>query len=196
MLPRGEGSVAAAFRRHWLSAAAFLWGLAEATLFFIVPDVIISYAGLARGVRASALASLAAALGAALGGALMFLWSVRDPGAAHAAVLAIPAISEQMAQAAHDAIATHGWFAATLLGPLSSTPYKLYAVLAPHAGASLPLFFLASTAARLPRFLIVGAGVALIGRWLEPRLSAPARLWLLLVAWLIFYTLFFMLVPS
>jgi hypothetical protein len=188
--------VSAALRQHWPNAAAFLWGLAEATLFFIVPDVVVSYVGLTRGVRASAIASLAAAIGAAIGGALMFLWSVRDPAAAHAAVLAIPAISEQMAQAAHASIARDGWFAATLAGPLTSTPYKLYAVLAPHAGAPLALFALASIAARLPRFLIVGVGVALIGRWLEPRLGRRGVLLILALAWLVFYVAFFMLVPS
>lgn len=182
--------------QHWPNGAAFLWGVAEATLFFIVPDVLLSYIGLTRGVRASALASIVAAFGASLGGALMFLWSVRDPGGAYAAVLAIPAISEPMAAAAHATIESHGWFAATLAGPLSSTPYKLYAVLAPHAGASLPLFFLASVIARLPRFLVVGAGVALIGCWLEPRLGRRRVLWVFALAWLAFYAAFFALVPS
>ena len=183
-------------RRHALDLAAFGWGVAEATLFFIVPDVLLSYVGLRRGVTAAARASLAAAIGAAIGGALMFLWSVRDPGGAYAAVLAVPAISEAMADAAHAGIEAHGWFAATVMGPLSSTPYKVYAVFAPHAGAALPLFFLASILARLPRFLVVGAGVAFIARGLEPRLGRRAVLWLLAAAWLAFYAIFFAVVPS
>ena len=182
-------------RSHWPSAAAFLWGAAEATLFFIVPDVIISYAGLTRGVRAGALASLAAAVGAAIGGALMFLWSVRDPAAASDAVMAVPAISEPMAANAAEAM-MQNWFTALALGPLSSTPFKLYAIIAPHAGATLPLFFLATIAARLPRFLIVGAAAALIARALEPRFGRARLIWALAIAWLAFYAAFFALVPS
>lgn len=157
-------------------AATALWGFAEATLFFIVPDVLLTYVGLTRGPKSAAAASLFAAAGAAVG--------------------AVPAIGEAMAAAADNAVEAHGWFAATMLGPLTSTPYKLYAVLAPHAGAPLALFALASIAARLLRFLIVGVAVALIGRWLEPRLGRQALLWVLAIAWIAFYAAFFALVPG
>jgi hypothetical protein len=178
-----------------LNLAAFAWGLAEANLFFIVPDVLLSYIGLKRGVRAGAIASLFAALGAGLGGALMFAWSAQAPDAARAAVLAVPAISAAMAEHAADAMARN-WFLATLAGPLSSTPFKLYAILAPAAGASLPAFALAGVAARLPRFLIVAAGTALIGQGLARWFSERQRLWLLIRAWLLFYAAFFALMPN
>jgi membrane protein YqaA with SNARE-associated domain len=183
-------------RRPLLNAFALIWGAAEAMLFFIVPDVVISYIGLRHGVRASAVASVFAAVGAGLGGVVMFLWSARDAAAAHAAVLAVPAISEGMTAAARLAMAEHGWFTATLLGPLSSTPFKVYAIFAPHAGAPLLLFAAASMVARLPRFFIVGAGVALIGRRLKPRLGRTRLIWTLAAAWTVFYAMFFALVPS
>jgi hypothetical protein len=182
-------------KKHALNIAAFVWGVAEATLFFIVPDVILSYIGLKRGPRAAGIASLYAAIGAGAGGAIMYLWSASDPEAARASVLAVPAISETMA--AHAAAAMEqNWFVATFLGPLTSSPFKLYAVLAPHAGASLPAFALASIAARLPRFLIVSIGVALIGRALSRWLSERQRLWVLIGAWLLFYAVFFALMPN
>lgn len=182
-------------RPYALDIAAFAWGVAEATLFFFVPDVLLSYIGVKRGVKAAARASVVAAIGAGVGGAFMYLWSAVDFPAAREAVLAVPAISDAMASRAQAAMA-EGWFAATFFGPLSSTPYKVYAVLAPQAGAPLPLFMLASVIARLPRFLIVGCGVALIGRWLEPRIGARRVLWVLAGAWVVFYAAFFMLVPS
>jgi membrane protein YqaA with SNARE-associated domain len=185
-----------ALRKHALDVAAFIWGVAEATLFFFVPDVLLSYIGVKRGVKGAARASLIAAIGAGVGGVIMYLWSTSDPGAAREAVLAVPAISEAMAARAESAMAAQGWFVATLFGPLSSTPYKVYAIFAPHAGAPLPLFVLASIIARLPRFLIVGCGVALIGRWLEPRLGPQRVLWVLIGAWIAFYAVFFALVPS
>jgi len=182
--------------QFWLSISAFLWGVAEATLFFVVPDVILSYIGLKRGVRASALASLYAAVGASIGGAAMFAWSVKDPAAAYDAVLNVPAISAAMGDAAYEAMTTQGWFVATLLGPLSSTPYKLYAVIAPHAGAPFFMFALASIVARLPRFLLVGAGVAWLGRVLAGSLSPRQLIWVLVGAWLLFYAVFFTLMPN
>jgi hypothetical protein len=182
-------------KKHALNIAAFVWGVAEATLFFIIPDVLLSYIGLKRGPRAAGVASLYAAIGAAIGGAIMYLWSAHDPAAARHAVLAVPAISEAMAANAATAI-EQNWFFATVLGPLSTTPYKLYAIFAPHAGASIPVFALASVAARLPRFLIVSIGAALIGRALSSWLSERQRLWVLIGAWLLFYVVFFALMPN
>jgi membrane protein YqaA with SNARE-associated domain len=182
-------------KRHALNIAAFAWGFAEATLFFIVPDVLLSYIGLKRGAKAGAIASVAAAIGAGAGGVVMALWSLADPEAARAAVLAVPAISEAMAARAEAEMAEN-WFVATLLGPLSSTPFKVYAVLAPHAGASVPAFALAGIVARLPRFLVVAAGTALIARWLGRWLSERQLLWVLIGAWLLFYAVFFALMPN
>ena len=47
-------------------------------MFFIVPDVLLSYIGVKRGPRAAALASIFAALGAAVGGVIMVAWSADE----------------------------------------------------------------------------------------------------------------------
>lgn len=179
-----------------LNFAAFAWGVAEATLFFIVPDVLLSAIGVTRGAKVGAVAALWASLGAALGGALMFAWSAANPHAARDAVLAVPAINKAMAQAAADSVSAHGWFLATILGPLSTTPYKLFAIMAPRAGAPFLLFVLASVVARLPRFALLAAGPALIGRALAPRFGTRGVLWLLACAWVLFYAAYFWLHPS
>ncbi len=186
-----------ALRKHAFMLTAFLWGVAEATLFFIVPDVILSYIGVRQGPRAAAKASLIAAFGAATGGVVMYLWSWGDPAAALAAVAAVPAISAEMIGRAREAMGGD-WFAATLLGPLTSTPYKVYAILAPESGVPLAGFALASVVARLPRFLAVGIGVAALGAWLRARAKLPERavLGLLGLCWIAFYILFFSLMPA
>lgn len=176
--------------------ASFAWGMAEATLFFIVPDVLLSYIGLKHGPRSAVMASLFAAAGAAVGGGVMYMWSALDPVAAYAAALALPAISEQMAAAAESAMRDN-WFVAVLLGPIAGAPFKLYAMLAPHQpDISLARFVVAAIPARLPRFLIVSVGVAILGRLLTPRLGERQRLQLLLGAWAVFYLLFFALMPN
>lgn len=182
-------------KRNALDVASFIWGVAEATLFFFVPDVLLSYIGVKRGTKSAARASLIAAIGASLGGVVMYLWSTSDAASAREAVLAVPSISEAMAARAQAAM-EESWFVATLLGPLSSTPFKLYAILAPAAGAPLWAFALASIAARLPRFLIVSIGASLIGQGLSRWLSEKQRLWVLIGAWLLFYAVFFTLMPN
>ena len=183
-------------RKHALMLAAFVWGVAEATLFFIVPDVVLSYIGVRQGSRAAAKASLIAAAGAATGGVIMYLWSQSDPAAAHAAVAAVPAISAEMIARAQDAMSSD-WFGATFLGPLTSTPYKVYAILAPQNGVPLWSFALASIIARLPRFLGVGIGSALIAAYLR-RWKLPERtiLGILAGCWIALYVLFFSLMPG
>ncbi|MCX7358071.1 MAG: hypothetical protein NT015_08020 [Alphaproteobacteria bacterium] len=183
------------FRKHALDIAASIWGVAEATLFFFVPDVLLSYVGLKQGAKAAVRASIIAAVGASAGGVIMYLWSTTDPATARDAVLAVPAISEAMVGRAEQGMAEN-WFLATFLGPLTSTPFKVFAMLAPHAGASLPAFALAAIAARLPRFLIVSIGVSLVGRALSRWLSQRQLLWVLIGAWLLFYAVFFTLMPN
>jgi membrane protein YqaA with SNARE-associated domain len=182
-------------RRHALVIASFIWGVAEATLFFFVPDVLLSYIGVKHGPRDAARASVVAAIGAAVGGVLMFLWSQADPARAFAAVSAVPAISAEMMRQAHDAM-RGDWFGATMLGPLSSTPFKVFAITAPQTGVTLWAFAAASIAARLPRFLIVSVGAALIGQGLSRWLSERRLLWVLAGAWLLFYAVFFALMPN
>jgi len=125
----------------------------------------------------------------------MYLWSAHDPITVSQAVSVVPAISDVMIEQAAEDMRMN-WFDATLLGPLSSTPFKVYAMIAPHVGVSLPAFALAAIVARLPRFLIVSVGAAWIGRLLEPKLGPRAPFLILIGAWLLFYVAFFALMPN
>jgi membrane protein YqaA with SNARE-associated domain len=51
---------------------AFVWSLFEATIFFVVPDVWLSYCGL-RGFRVMVLSVLASVLGSAAGAVVLSL---------------------------------------------------------------------------------------------------------------------------
>lgn len=177
-------------------AGVFLWGVAEAFLFFIVPDVIISYVAMTRGFRAGVIACLLAALGAGLGGAAMYAWSEHQPQQAMAAVQAVPAVSEAMVETARADIRESGWFIAAMKGPLTSTPYKVYAALAPEAGASLPAFAVAALPVRLPRFLLVAAGWALIAAVARRRISRRVLLAAFTVTWVLFYGWFWTAHPG
>jgi len=143
-----------------------------------------------------AMASLLAGLGAMVGGAAMWLWSAQAPGPALRAVAAVPSVSDAMIDKARGDMAREGWLLASLKGPLTSTPYKVYAALAPQAGASLPAFAAAALPVRLPRFLLVAAAFSLIGAIMRGRVGPKTTLAVFTTGWLLFYGWFWMTRPG
>lgn len=160
-----------------------------------MPDVLIGFVALRRGLRAGLLAALLAATGASVGGAAMYLWAESAPDQALAAVEAVPAVSSAMVAAA-DADMAGGWFVASLKGPLTSTPFKVYAALAPSHGAGLAAFAAAALPVRLPRFLGVALVMALIGMVLKGRVPDRAAIAAFTVGWVLFYGWFWLAHPG
>lgn len=150
----------------------FLWGLSEAALFFVVPDVAISLAAIVKPkqVWRHVLAALAGAL---MGGMLLFGWSVRSHKQAQAAVMRVPFVRAAMSSKVDAGYRRHG-IRAMLLGPLTGTPFKLYAVEAP-AFMDLRAFFLAGALARAERFLVVWAAFGFLGFRLRQQFRLSAR---------------------
>ena len=70
---------------------AFFWGLAEATLFFIVPDVALSVVAL-KGVDIGLVACLYAMGGALVGGTIMYYWGRTNIEKVTNILIMIPAI--------------------------------------------------------------------------------------------------------
>ena len=185
-------------------AAAALWGFAEATVFFLVPDVLLTW--IALGDRRTAVigrrresfralgACLAALAGALLGGALLYTWGARDPAAARELLDRVPSISRAMIERVEGEIAERG-AVATVLGPLRGTPYKVYAALSGEKGEGLARFLAVSVLARLPRFLVLtlaAAGVsALLRGW-----SLRRKRLLHAALWGAFYGAYFALMPN
>ncbi len=142
---------------------AFLWGFAEGTLFFILPDVPLSLVALFRPRRAL-LHMAAIVAGAVLAGSVMFTWSDHSPEA-RAAVAHVPAVSSAMFEHADRDFDQYGIWGASL-GPLRGIPYKVYAVEAPAHSALWP-FLLVTIPARLWRLVVVWLGFAGTGALLR-----------------------------
>src|SRR5262249_3031958 len=106
-------------------AVAFVWGFAEGTLFFILPDVPLSLAAMYRPRRA--LVHIAAIVMCALrGGAVMFSWAEHPSDARHA-VGNVPLVRPAMFDRAESDYHSIGIWAVAL-GPRRGIPYKIYAV--------------------------------------------------------------------
>ena len=177
-----------------LTFAAALWGFAEATLFFIVPDVLLTFIA-ARDRRTALLACGGAIAGAVVGGLLMYLWGSFDLFGATAAVDAVPAIGPAMIAQVQSGLAASG-AAAIFLGPLTGTPYKIYAILSGGAGIGLPVFLLVSVPARGVRFLALAIVTSSASRGPFRRWSLARKRALLSVLWLAFYVVYLATHPN
>jgi membrane protein YqaA with SNARE-associated domain len=170
--------------------AVVCWAIAEATFFFIVPDVLITTAVLRFGPRAGVRLAIIAAGAAAAGGLAMWFWGHADADAARKAVLMVPAVGPDLLARAHREIAQN-WFVHLVLGAVTGVPYKLYAVEAGAHGLTPLLFVPASIAARLTRFL-VAVGLTTLMSAVLTRLNKPEwRYRVLALAWCVVYSTYF-----
>ncbi len=170
---------------------AALWGIAEATLFFIVPDVLLTRVAmddLWRALRAS----LFATGGALAGGMLMYAWGVYDVTGVRTVLDWVPGISPEMTARVAEQMSRHGAWA-MFIGPITGTPYKLYAAQAAGAGIGPLVFALVSIPARLLRFVLLSTVAAGLTRTLRPRLPRRVLLWTWAGVWTAFYAAYFLL---
>ncbi len=171
------------------NALASLWGFAEATVFFIVPDVQLSWLAL-RSPKRGLIACLFALLGALIGGSAMWMWGRFDPDAARAIFESLPAISGATIASVRQQFANSG-IAALILGPLLGTPYKIYAVEAADLGHGLAIFLAVSIPARLTRFVLVTIVAGAVSRALRRRVSLRTVQSIHVACWAVFYSWFF-----
>jgi membrane protein YqaA with SNARE-associated domain len=170
----------------WL---AFAWGFAEATVFFIIPDVLLSWAALA-GARDGLRALLAIVAGGIIGGLLMFGWASQAPDGARRAVESVPFVGNAMFERVRQDFSARR-AAALLQGPGSGIPYKVYAVAAPaHCGAVE--FALVSVPARIERLALSWIAFTLIGwifkRWICAHRDTAALVFA--IFWIIVYAIY------
>ena len=171
----------------WILGAA-IWGAAEATVFFVVPDVLITFAAVRFGFRRALTLALVTSVAAAAAGTAMSWWGAHDAGAARAAMLAVPAIGPDLLAKAHAGMAAADWPLKLVIASLTGTPYKLYAVEAGALGVDPLLFAALSIPARLIRFALTAAlaagGNALFRRWgiARWRYTALAAAWVAIYA--------------
>lgn len=171
------------------NALAWFWGLAEATVFFIVPDVFISWLAI-QGYKRAFIACLWVLCGALLGGCALWFLGRTDPDSLRALFVALPAIDGTMIASVQSQLQEEG-LVALFLGPLGGTPYKIYAVEAANIGYGLGAFLLISIPARLSRLLLVSVVAGALGQLARRKLSLRSAQALHITVWIAFYIWYF-----
>ena len=172
----------------WLVAG---WSAAEASIFFIVADVPISWIAVRKGTRAALLAAVVAALASVAGTFLVYLWVRHDAAGATATLAGLPGIDGAML--ARSADHYHHGLQAVLAGSFKGVPFKTFAL----AAAKAPdwAFLLLAPLLRLPRFVGVALVSGGLSRLLERWLTMRQRLALLSLVWIAFYAAYFSVMP-
>ena len=182
------GKILNFLERPWVLWAGCLWGLAEATLFFVVPDVLLTFVALYSPRRTPKLVA-SILLGSLAGGSLMFYMGARNPRQAEAMVLRVPFVSPAMIEKTHHGFERDGlWTLAK--APGNGIPYKVYCVQASRY-ANWGAFIAMSVLARLERFAPFWIAAAALGTIFRTRIhrrpAFPAAmhvvLWILGYAW-------------
>lgn len=168
---------------------AALWGFAEATFFFIIPDVFLSLVAILEWPRTWK-HILSAIIGALLGGALLFHLSAADYQNTRNTITRVPFIREHMLLKVDDGFRTQGLYA-LVLGSIQGVPYKLYAVEAPRF-TNQARFLLATPPARALRFLLVWSCFGLVAAWLKARFALRTihLLPIYALVWIVVYAIY------
>lgn len=167
---------------------AFLWGWAEATWFFIAPDVLLTLLAL-RSPRTAFVACVWATVGAVAGGFMAYDYATLHPASSREVLVSIPGISDPMIGDAGARLDEHGDAAVFLPG----IPYKVYAVQAAWQHRPLAAFLLASIPARALRFVLATALASAIAAPLRRRVRERTLIHIHLLVWTAIYTAYFAL---
>ncbi|GGE84674.1 hypothetical protein H1W37_02300 [Stappia taiwanensis] len=169
--------------------AAALWGFAEATVLFTVPDVLLSFLA-QTSLRRALVASLWTVVGACTGGAVLYTLALSHPDAADAFLLKVPGVFPELIARA-SVLLDSGLLPGLVTGSLTGVPYKTFAVEAARSETPLALFLLASLPARLLRFTLSCLASWLVFATLLAGLSLWTRRVLLAAFWIVFYTAYY-----
>lgn len=151
---------------------AGLWGYAEATRFWLIPDILLGWITLNR-PRSLVASVVAATVGAVIGGVRMH----RHAHEKHARLTEIPGINGALLADAHERFASRNWVA-VVRAPLDGIPYKVYATESGLADKPQGELIAWTLVARLWRFILSAAAAALIGRVFSRSVRRSEGLWL------------------
>ena len=169
---------------------ALLWGFAEATFFFVVPDMFFCFTALLSPVIGFT-HGLVSMFGTILGGFLMYHLAILNPDMMHRFLLSIPGIPEGMIKEVYANLQEDG-LKALLIAPMKGIPYKIFAVEAGIMQIDLTKFFLMTLPSRLQRIFFLCLVVGVVSRIFRKPIERYTQRWCLfyVLFWISFYCVY------
>ena len=137
------------------------------------------------------IACLYALAGAVAGGFVMYYFGRTNVQHLNELLVKIPAIRTKDIQRVQSDLNRSG-VVAVLFGPLRGIAYKIYAINA-HSAMSIYVFLLISIPARVIRFILTALITAFASEKFLSALSSANKVWVILICWISFYTIYFIL---
>ena len=171
-------------------AISFVWGFAEGTFFFLVPDIWLSRIVL-KDKKEAYINIVFTVLGALLGGTALYILAMAHFDHMKLGLTYVPAVNGDMVEQVGVQIQGSGLWAALLAGIASGVPYKIYASWAGHLELSFAAFLGASICIRALRFTLVTGAAQLAAFLLRNVVSTPKLYLIHAASWIIFYVFYF-----
>ena len=171
---------------------AFLWWFAEWTLFFIIPDIFITFVALFFWFKKWVKTIFFVVIWAMLGGSLMyFLWKYNYL-LAYDILTHIPLINKNMINFAQTWLGKN-WLYDMIIAPSNGIPYKIYAVLAWKENLNYFLFLLFTIPARASRFILSFLLASLIWKIFQKNIQKYKKYWiyLFIFVWICIYITYY-----
>lgn len=171
---------------HWNEVVAFIWGFSEATIFFIIPDVYITFV-LLFSIRAGFTAIVWSIIGSIFGGICIYLLHMFSFNFL-SVLLMIPGITLVMIKHAMKIFEGNN-FPGFSSVPFSGIPYKIYAYSASYYEMPFYLFIVWTIVARIIRYAFPITVVIIIKKVFDEHIRKHVKFWLVAycIIWISFY---------
>lgn len=169
----------------------FAWAFLEAIIFFIIPDVALTYYAMKQKSKFKILlANIIAITGAVIGGVIVYIISIQHLTFLESVMLKIPGIHEYMFEHVMTSLEDKGVLG-LVEAPLFGVPYKLYAMLSYQQGISFFTFVVISFFARLLRFILTSYIAYFLSHIIFKNLNQYLKVSMWLIVWIIVYIIYF-----
>lgn len=168
---------------------SFLWSLFEATFFFIIPDVWLSFTSL-ESLKNGFKNIGFTLLGAVVGGSIMYALGSYNIISLAAFLELIPDINSKRLLEVEEILKNEG-LTALFMGPIKGIPYKIYASYSGALALNFLMFILISIPARAMRFIMTVLITNLVSKIILKKVSLRNKKIILLLIWILLYTLYF-----
>lgn len=176
------------------SFISFIWGFSEATFFFIVPDVWLSFCSI-KSWKTGLKQIVLVLVGALIGGSCMYFLGSAIQGKILVLLDYVPMVNRELIHYAINEIFTYE-YKALFYGPIQGIPYKIYASASGLFSLNYWTFLLVSVPVRSFRFIVSVVLSNFISSVVLRKWSLQKKRIVLILAWVIIYCFYFYSINS